>query len=127
MHADKLYHQMLDQESMIEQAKAEGSPVPTFEPLLPSPPDQDGNHKTPSTPIPVPPKPTMTIDQFSPDARAQLKKRLEGLSEKERELEEKAIAGEIAAGELLAGRLTGIYKEQERARLERKEQGKQTL
>ncbi|KAH0559804.1 hypothetical protein GP486_003680 [Trichoglossum hirsutum] len=126
MHADKLYHQMLEQESIVEQAKADGRPAPVFEPILSSP-DQNGNHKKPSTLATMSPKPTMTVDQFSPDARAQLRKRLEGLTDEERELEEKAIAGEIAAGEQLAGRLTDIYNEQKRARLERKEQGKQTL
>ncbi|KAI9767103.1 MAG: hypothetical protein M1840_005892 [Geoglossum simile] len=123
MHADKLYHQMLDQEAAIERAKAEGLPIPTFEPLITiSPPD-----KQTKSPSPPPFKPALTIGQLSPEIRAQLNKRLEGLTDKERELEEKAIAGEIAAGELLAGRLTDVYKEQERARQERKEQGKQTL
>ena len=114
---------MLDQEAAVERAKAEGLPVPTFEPLIATS-QPNGETKKPS---PQPFKPTLTMDQLSPDIRAQLNKRLEGLTDKERELEEKAIAGEIAAGELLAGRLTDIYKEQERARKERKEQGKQTL
>ncbi|KAI9768052.1 MAG: hypothetical protein M1839_004212 [Geoglossum umbratile] len=127
MHADKLYHQMLDQEAAIERAKAEGLPVPTFEPLLPSSSNRIKPPKTLSASTPAPFKPTLTMDQLSPDIQAQLNKRLEGLTDKERELEEKAIAGEIAAGELLAGRLTDVYKEQERARSERKDQGKQTL
>jgi hypothetical protein len=123
MHADKLYHQMLDQEAAVELAKAEGLPIPTFEPLITTfPPNQQTK-----TPSPLASKPALTIDQLSPDIRAQLNKRLEGLTDKERELEKKAIAGEIAAGELLAGRLTDVYKEQERARQERKEQGKQTV
>lgn len=36
MHADTLYHRMLDQEKAIEAAKAAGEPVPTFAPLITS-------------------------------------------------------------------------------------------
>lgn len=35
MHADTLYHRMLDHEAAVEQAKAEGRPVPVFEPVMP--------------------------------------------------------------------------------------------
>jgi hypothetical protein len=34
MHADTLYHRMLDQEEAIEKAKAEGKLIPTFPPVI---------------------------------------------------------------------------------------------
>ena len=37
MHADTLYHRMLEQEAAIEAAKAEGRPVPAFPPLVTEP------------------------------------------------------------------------------------------
>ena len=34
MHADKLYHEMLDREKVIEEAKVSGKPIPSFKPLI---------------------------------------------------------------------------------------------
>jgi hypothetical protein len=122
MHADTLYHRMLDQEKAIEAAKAEGSPVPTYPPLLSSKPKLstatltkplDENKLQPSD-LPV-------------SVQAGLKKRLDGLNSEERELEERAIKAEIQAGEQVAERLGTIYEKQAEERRIRKEQGKETI
>ncbi len=126
MHADTLYHRMLDQEKAIEKAKAAGQPVPSFPSIIPSP----------STPAPLsvssPPSTSprdgrIRSDQLTPEVQAQLKRRLEGLNPKEREVEEKAIVAEIAAGERLGRQIGVIYEEQAKTRKERKEQGQETL
>jgi hypothetical protein len=125
MHADTLYHRMLDREAQIEAAKEAGKPIPTFPPIL-------------SAQKPATASPTQAVDQttsepdikpsdLSPAVQAQLKKRLEGLDDKERELEEQAIAAEIRAGEQVAGQLGKIYQKQEEERRQRKEQGRETM
>ena len=115
MHADTLYHRMLDQEAAIEAAKAEGRSVPSFPPLV-------------TTPI-APTSGTSQIDpsDLPPAIQKQLKKRLDGLSEEEREIEEKAIKAEIQAGEQVAGHLGTLYQKQEEEKRIRKEQGRETI
>jgi hypothetical protein len=106
---------MLDQEAAIEAAKAEGRPIPAFPPLAAAPiaPTSDPGHIEPS--------------DLSPVVQKQLKKRLEGLSEEQREIEEKAIKAEILAGEQVAGHLGSIYQKQEEEKRVRKEQGRETI
>jgi len=115
MHADTLYHRMLDQEAAIEAAEAEGRPIPAFPPLVTAPiaPTSETDHIEPS--------------YLPPAVQKQLKKRLEGLSEEEREIEEKAIKAEIQAGEQVAGHLGDLYQKQEEEKRTRKEQGRETI
>ncbi|KAI9762804.1 MAG: hypothetical protein M4579_000156 [Chaenotheca gracillima] len=136
MHADKLYHQMLDREAATEKAKAEGLPLPSFEPLLSSSKTQPFSTTTdtilPSTePSSVgataATKPPTTIDQLKPKVKAKLKKQLDTLSPEEREIEEKAIQAEIAAGERIGRRLGQLYEERDEAARKRREEGKQTF
>jgi hypothetical protein len=118
MHADTLYHRMLEQEKAVESAKAEGRPVPTFPPLLSIKPKQ---------PLPPLDDSGLNASDLKPKIQKQLKKRLEGLSEREREVEERAIKAEIEAGVAVAKQLTSIYEKQDEERKQRKEQGKETI
>ena len=120
MHADTLYHRMLDQERAIEKAKTEGLPPPTFEPLLPL---SKSDMRTPAS---SPDEQDLVLERLSPDLRAQVQKRLNGLSPKEKELEQLAIVAEIKAGEGLARQLDEQHKELDRARLLRREKGQET-
>jgi len=124
MHADTLYHRMLDQEAAIETAKAEGRSIPEFPPLL----SKTSISKTSPTQL-TQPTPTDTEDMasLSPAVQTQLKKRLEGLNDEQRQIEERAIAAEIQAGEQLAGHLGKIYQKQEEERQRRKDQGRETI
>lgn len=112
MRADSIYNRMLAQEKAIEEAKAEGRPVPQF-------PDIMGQ-------IPVPQNKTKPTE-LTPSAAAGMKKRLEGLDEVERQVEERAIQAEILAAEQVARDLGEVYKEQDLERKERKEQGRETI
>lgn len=128
MHADTLYHRMLAQEKAIEEAKAAGQTVPTFPPIIQS----SSSSRTPQHTSPSPDtSPTddgrIRADQLTPAVQAQLKKRLEGLTGEEREVEEKAIVAEIAAGERLGRQIGVIYEEQAKTRQERKEKGQETF
>jgi hypothetical protein len=118
---------MLDQEKAIEEAKAEGRPIPTFPPLLSS-----SKSKVPKAPTNTAPKATLEDNQVQasdlpPKVQEALKKRLDGLSEDQRILEERAIKAEIQAGEQVAGHLTTIFEKQEAERKKRKEEGKETI
>ncbi|RDW73284.1 putative autophagy protein [Coleophoma cylindrospora] len=109
MHADTLYHRMLEQEKEIEAAKAEGKPIPQFPPLLSrSKPAADGL-------------------QMSAKSQAQLKERLRSMKPEERELEEAAAKAELDSGREIAGSLGKIYQQQDEERRQRREAGSETI
>ena len=122
MHADTLYHRMLDQEQAIETAKAEGKPIPTFPPILSS-----GKAAAPSAVSPPKDADGMKVTDLPTNVQSALKERLEGLNDEEKRLEEQAIKAEIRAGEQVAANLEAIYKQREEERRIRKEQGKETI
>ena len=133
MHADTLYHRMLDQERAIEKAKAAGEPIPEFPPIVASLPSTSAAPSTqPSTSSDsTPAAPSKSADpkpaQLSPKVQAQLAARLKGLSPAERELEEKAIAMEIAAGQILGRQIDQLYERQDKAKRERRARGEETF
>ncbi|TVY80477.1 hypothetical protein LSUE1_G006052 [Lachnellula suecica] len=123
MHADSLYHRMLDQEKAIEEAKAEGRPAPAFPPLLSSRPKigERANEHTPERKNPI------EISDLRNKVQDPLNKKLDALEGEQRELEERAIKAEIEAGTQVADRLGVLNREQEEERRKRREQGKETL
>ncbi|KAI9833882.1 MAG: hypothetical protein M1819_003391 [Sarea resinae] len=154
MHADTLYHRMLDQEKAIEEAKANDLPIPTFPPIIPqtaqgetlspspspsatppsafSAPTESSPFPSPQTPAPptttAPETPDkLTLPSLHPDIQAQLLKRLDGLSPLEREVEEAAISKEIAAGEHLSRQIGAQYAAKEAARKKRRAEGQETV
>lgn len=128
MHADTLFHRMLDQEEAIEKAKAEGRPIPSFPPLITSRPRPAAS--TAASPAPkekhLDDNTIQTSDLPAP-VQASLKKRLDGLSEPERRIEEMAIKAEIQAGEQVAEQLGSIYDRQAEEKKKRKEAGKESM
>lgn len=129
MHADTLYHRMLDQESAIEAAKKEGKPIPEFAPILSSrpkftnPSGKDQKSQVSSSQDDG----TLKASDLGPSVQAKFKERLAGLSPEEQALEERAIKAEIQAGEEVAGNLGEIWKKQEEERRRRKEEGRETI
>ncbi|KAF7906600.1 hypothetical protein EAF00_000879 [Botryotinia globosa] len=119
MHADTLYHRMIDQEKQIEEAKAEGRPVPIFPPLISKSRPGQSDAAQENT--------KLKASDLSPKVQASFKKRLEGLNDDERLVEERAIQAEIEAGEQVAGQLGKIYEKQDEERRQRKEQGRETI
>lgn len=131
MHADKLYHRMLERERITEQAKAAGLPAPTFPDILSSSAIK-ASLQAPSTPVgsssaeepqPLPPD----LEGLKPKVKAQLRDRMKDLSPEERALEEKALAMEIAAGETVGKQIDKMFEDQARAKKVRKEQGRETF
>lgn len=108
MHADKLYHQMLEQEAAIEKAKAEGLPEPKFQPFVPKISDD-------------------RIANMSEEAKKRYQDALAKVDEKEREAEAAAIQAELRSKEAMVGKVKELWKEQEAERQARKARGEETF
>ena len=113
---------MLDQEKQIEEAKAEGKPIPVFPPLVSSV-KQRSTAATKAT-IQKIEKP---LSQLSPENQALFQKRMEGLNAEERELEERAFKAELETGRELASAYVSIMAKQDAEREQRKIEGKETI
>ncbi|MCJ1287587.1 hypothetical protein MMC26_006939 [Xylographa opegraphella] len=130
MHADTLYHRMLDQERLVKEAKDAGLPIPTFPSLISSTRSTGDAASTkplpakgPASEIPLP----QELQDLKPKVKAEFRARLKGLSPEEREVEEKAMVMEVAAGETVGKQVSQIYEETGKAKQLRKEQGKETF
>lgn len=147
MHADTLYHRMLDQEAAIAEAKAQNLPPPSFEPLL-SPSDAtpaEPTQHTTSTGQPISASAAATISsarplsyeeskdmylrKLKPNVREGLEQEWEKnkLSAEERMLAARAYAMEAEAGIGVANQLGELMQETQRKREERRKEGKGTL
>lgn len=117
MHADALYQRLQAQEAEVEAARAEGRPLPSFAPLIP---------KQPMVPAAGAAGAAGPAVDLTPEQQAALRERLAKVDEQDRAAEEEAIKAEIRAKNEVAGRLQGIYKQQELERQRRKEAGQAT-
>ncbi|KAK7757923.1 hypothetical protein SLS62_000301 [Diatrype stigma] len=124
LHADKLYHQLMEREAEIEQAKAEGRPLPKFSPLL----STATAAATETTPVKKPTTQQQQEPEFelTPDQQETLRNKLEKTPEEDRPAEEAALRGEWRARREVASRVQTLWTQQERERRERKERGEQT-
>lgn len=109
LHADKLYHQMLEQEEAIEKAKEEGLPEPKFEPVIPRKAVDD------------------QMANLSEDAKRRYKDALEKVDERQRDAEDAAIQAELKSKAEMVGKVKELWKEQEVERQARKARGEETL
>lgn len=109
MHADKLYHQMLEQDAAIEKAKAEGLPEPAFEPVIPRNVAED------------------QVANLSEEAKKRYQDALDKVDERERAAEEAAIQAEMRSKAEMVGKVKELWKEQEAERQARKAKGEETL
>ncbi|KAI5467381.1 hypothetical protein BGZ63DRAFT_419093 [Mariannaea sp. PMI_226] len=107
MHADALYGRLVDHEAAVEKAKAEGLPIPVFEPAVP---------KT---------KPNMVIPRE--ELQQQWKEQLEKLPEEERALEEAALRGDLQAKSEVADKVQQIWDTQKEERKKRQAEGNSTF
>lgn len=106
MHADKLYTNMLQKEKEINEARAQGREVPDMSTVF------DDNRRPPE------------LDHLTEKGRQQLEERTKGMTPAEKDLEERAFAGEIRAGTDTIARLEQHRAEVRQARIERIESGK---
>lgn len=144
MHADTLYHRMLDQEKAQEAAEAAGLPIPQFPPIIPQSPATAPNSALPNTAFPAEPEPaaqsrtvmeavaaaeekTPQRDYLTPEARAELKKRIKDQPEHVREVEEKAIRAEAESDASVAKTVDRLFSDKRQRRDERRKRGEATL
>jgi hypothetical protein len=123
MHADTLYHRMLEEERLADEAKAKGEPVPEFAPLIAN---QTGARDAVVEATATDADSTQQIlGRLSADKRANLEKNLEKLGPRQREVEEKAFAKDILLAEKLGREVDSKREEQMEERRRRKEDGKE--
>ena len=135
MHADTLYHRMLDQEKAQKEAEEAGLPIPQFPPMLQKP--RSAASAPPPVPASVEPKAAAQtrrpaeemaqMDHLTPEARAELKKRMKDQPEVVRELEEKAMLAEAESDVSVAKRVSALQSSGMEKRKERREKGEATL
>ncbi|KAF7549296.1 hypothetical protein G7Z17_g6473 [Cylindrodendrum hubeiense] len=107
MHADSLFQRMINHEVAVEKAKAEGLPVPVFEPAVPKP----------------------KMDMFTPseELQQQWKEKLDKLPVEERVIEEAALRGDLQAKSVVAGKVQDIWDTQKDERQKRQAEGNSTF
>ncbi|EFW99579.1 hypothetical protein CMQ_7947 [Grosmannia clavigera kw1407] len=114
VHADALYHRMLDQEAAVELAKIEGRPAPVVSMDV----GISGLPAAASPPIPA---------DVPEDMRKDWAERLAGVPENERPAEEAAMRAELQARLELTGRVARLRAAQAAEREQRKAEGRATL
>lgn len=127
MHADTLYHRMLDQEKAIEEAKARGEAPPVFEELVRE--ERGGENAPPLEKGEVRPRVgRVTLDTMPKELQAKLaKERFEGLEGPALDLAKKELNQEIAANEAVIGQLEARWIQEKRDRMERRERGQERM
>jgi hypothetical protein len=143
MHADTLYHRMLDQEKAQKEAEEAGLPIPQFPPIVPKPRSAVPSPTPSSLPSPteheVPAQTRRAADSgevaaegkqrdyLTPEARAELKKRMKDKPEAVRELEEKAMRAEAESDASVAKRVLVLQGSAKEQRQRRRDNGEATV
>ncbi|OQN96125.1 hypothetical protein B0A48_18040 [Cryoendolithus antarcticus] len=131
MHADRLYHEMLEREEMAETARKEGRETPVLPPLISGEATvkalgeesafAKGRREAQEKSVPT------TLSSFSPEKQAVIKRRLEGLSDMEKEVELQLVAAESRTQKEYAQEIRVAMEDESKARKLRREQGKETV
>lgn len=114
LHADKLYHQWLEQDKAITEAQKEGKPAPKFKPIIPQQIVADA---------------TGTSDnaEMSDDAKKRLQEHLDTVDEREREAEKAALEAEMRAKKEMVEMVQGVWEENKTQREIRRKKGEDDL
>ncbi|GAB7338475.1 hypothetical protein MBLNU457_4756t1 [Dothideomycetes sp. NU457] len=107
MHADKLYHEMLERERVAMEAKAKGEKVPGLGTLIQG---ADGG-----------------LDALSPQRRREVEEAVKGKEGVQRELEIQLAVAEERQGQAILGEAKDYVAKENQKREERKQQGKETF
>lgn len=134
MHADKLYQQMLKQETEIEKAEAEGREPPKFESVLSKAnvARAMAGKQTRITPVPAQGGEKTEAEedfwnQIKPEARKQYEDTIAKLPPKDQEIERMAILGELKAQAGMSKQVEQTFVEERINRMKRKEAGQATI
>jgi len=130
MHADKLYHDMLERERLTFAAKEEGRSAPVFRPLL----DIEGVTSSSSSSsvgasavTTGQEKQKTGLDIFVPERRQEIEASLKGKTDAERELEISLLVAEARSTEEVSRKVGEYYEEDRAKRAERRQSGRETL
>ncbi|KXL46015.1 hypothetical protein M433DRAFT_154017 [Acidomyces richmondensis BFW] len=133
MHADKLYHEMLDREEAAEKARTHGEEAAKM-PSLISPENtlaalgkDSAWAKARQRALELGEGAGLKLSDFSPEKQEAIKKRIEGMNELEKELELQLIAAETRATREYAEKVHEMFEEERRHRLDRRARGKETV
>ena len=132
MHADKLYHEMLDREKKIAEAKEAGAEAPTFQPLIQSQQTTEalGKDSAWSRAREVAASrgnKFANLSSYSPERQAEIRERIKDMSESEKEVELQLIAAESRAQLEYADKVQEKLAEEKRNRADRRERGKESM
>lgn len=131
MHADKLYHEMLERERMQKEAQEQGREVPEM-PSLVSPESivaalgEDSAYAR-ARRLAIEKGQPSNLSSYTPEKQEEIKKRIEGLPPSEKELELQLIAAESRSQLEYAERISQQLQVEQLHREERRERGKETF
>lgn len=131
MHADKLYHEMLEREKAMNDAKQRGEDGPAFDPLI----SADSTTKALGEDSAFSRARQRaqavgfqaTLSTFTPEKQREIKDRLQGMNESQRDIELQLIAAETRAQLEVAERIKGVMEEEREHRADRRDRGKETF
>lgn len=131
MHADKLYSEMLEREALQKEAEEQGRELPPG----PSPLDAERTLKAlghdsawaRARKLAMEKKMPTNLSAYSPEKQEEIKERIKGLSEMEKELELQLIAAESRSQLEYAEQITQRMQEEKQHRDERRERGRETI
>lgn len=131
MHADKLYHQMLDREAAAELAKEQGSELPKQAPLI--------NEETATKALGADSawsrvrkqaseqNVSTALSSYSPEKQEVIKDRIKDMNPQQRELELQLIAAETRAQLEYADQIKSAMEKDKEERAARRERGRETI
>jgi hypothetical protein len=140
MHADSLYHQMLDHEHAVRQAKEQGLPPPKFQPVM----SREnlakflGNQLPETVQLAERARKTAQDDKVPDNVPAEYRKKIqktldahrknmENMTPDERSLEEAALLSNMSEHGKMVEEYTKALDEQKRQRQQRRQEGKETI
>lgn len=132
MHADKLYHEMLDREEKIAKAKEAGAEAPSFQPLIQADQTtqalgQESAFSRGRQNAMAQGKQFTNLSSYSPEKQAEIKERIKDMSDSEKEVELQLIAAESRAHLEYADKIKARFEDERQHRAERRERGKETM
>ncbi|KAG8533180.1 uncharacterized protein KY384_001963 [Bacidia gigantensis] len=134
MHADMLYHRMLDQEKAIEEAQKAGKPIPEFDSLEPASQALKGQMQPPG-PVTgaileidgLPQLSQDTKELLTPEAQLALRRKLKGVNPIEREVLEKSTVSDMMSALQTGDDFLEIRSRMTVARRKRRAEGKGSM
>jgi hypothetical protein len=140
MHADSLYHQMLDHETAVREAKDQGLPPPTFQPVmsrenlarilgkqLPETVELAERARKAAREGKIPDNVPAEYRKKIQKTLEAHRKNMENMSPDERSLEEAALLSSMSEHGKMVEEYTRAVDEQKRQRQERRQAGKETM